>query len=131
MQVTKKEETEITKKVNRECPVVSVIIPVYNSEKFTEKCIRSLLGQTYQNLELLVIDDGSTDQSGTILDHLASEDARIRLVHQKNAGVAAARNRGIDLATGTYLTFIDGDDYVHRIIFSIWSIVPEKMMRSL
>ncbi len=112
MQVTKKEETEITKKVNRECPVVSVIIPVYNSEKFTEKCIRSLLGQTYQNLELLVIDDGSTDQSGTILDHLASEDARIRLVHQKNAGVAAARNRGIDLATGTYLTFIDGDDYV-------------------
>ena len=92
--------------------MVSVIIPVYNSEKYTEKCIRSLLGQTYRNLELLIIDDGSTDQSGAILDRLAGEDTRIRLIHQKNAGVAAARNRGIDLATGTYLTFVDGDDYV-------------------
>ena len=100
------------KKVNIGYPVVSVIIPVYNSEKYTEKCIRSLLGQTYRNLELLIIDDGSTDQSGTILDRLAKEDDRIRMIHQKNAGVAAARNRGVDLATGTYLTFVDGDDYV-------------------
>ena len=112
MLVLKKEETGTAEKSNGEYPVVSVIIPVYNSEKYTEKCIRSLLGQTYRNLELLIIDDGSTDQSGAILDRLAGEDTRIRLLHQKNAGVAAARNRGIDLATGTYLTFVDGDDYV-------------------
>lgn len=112
MPVLKKEETGTAEKANEEYPVVSVIIPVYNSEKYTEKCICSLLGQTYRNLELLIIDDGSTDQSGAILDRLAGEDTRIRLIHQKNAGVAAARNRGIDLATGTYLTFVDGDDYV-------------------
>lgn len=112
MPVLKKEETGTAEKSNGEYPVVSVIIPVYNSEKYTEKCICSLLGQTYRNLELLIIDDGSTDQSGAILDRLAGEDTRIRLIHQKNAGVAAARNRGIDLATGTYLTFVDGDDYV-------------------
>ena len=112
MPVLKKEEVGTAEKANGEYPVVSVIIPVYNSEKYTEKCIRSLLGQTYRNLELLIIDDGSTDQSGAILDRLSGEDTRIRLIHQKNAGVAAARNRGIDLATGTYLTFVDGDDYV-------------------
>ena len=112
MPVLKKEEVGTAEKANGEYPVVSVIIPVYNSEKYTEKCIHSLLGQTYRNLELLIIDDGSTDQSGAILDRLAGEDTRIRLIHQKNAGVAEARNRGIDLATGTYLTFVDGDDYV-------------------
>ena len=93
MPVLKKEEARTAEKVNGEYPVVSVIIPVYNSEKYTEKCIRSLLGQTYRNLELLIIDDGSTDQSGAILDRLAGEDTRIRLIHQKNACVAAARNR--------------------------------------
>ena len=93
---------------------VSIIIPVYNSEKFVEKCIRSVMEQTFRNLEIIVIDDGSTDGSCAILDMLAVEDSRIVLVHQKNGGVAKARNKGLDLAGGDYLTFIDGDDYVSR-----------------
>ena len=85
----------------------------YTTVKNIPKNVFALyLDRLTRNLELLIIDDGSTDQSGAILDRLAGEDTRIRLIHQKNAGVAAARNRGIDLATGTYLTFVDGDDYV-------------------
>lgn len=93
---------------------VSVIIPVYNLEKYVEKCVRSVMMQSYPALEILVIDDGSTDQSGKILDRLAAEDTRILVIHQNNGGVAAARNRGIDMASGEYLTFIDGDDYISR-----------------
>lgn len=93
---------------------VSIIIPVYNNEKYIKKCIRSVREQTYSDLEIIVIDDGSTDHSGEILKHLAETDDRIVLHHQINAGVAAARNKGLDLATGKYLTFIDGDDYVSR-----------------
>lgn len=91
---------------------VSIVIPVYNNESYVEKCIRSVLEQTYRNLEIIIINDGSTDKSGEILQKLAEEDKRILLVTQKNAGVSAARNKGIELATGEYLTFIDGDDYV-------------------
>lgn len=91
---------------------VSVIIPVYNSEKYIEKCITSILEQTYHNLEVIAIDDGSTDRSGVLLDKLAQDDERLTVVHQANGGVACARNRGIDIATGDYLTFVDGDDYV-------------------
>lgn len=93
-------------------PKVSVIIPVYNSERFVESCIRSLMIQTCGDLEIIIINDGSTDGSGEILTKLAEEDKRIRLFTQKNAGVAAARNRGLSEATGDYLTFVDGDDYV-------------------
>ena len=93
-------------------PKVSIIIPVYNNEKYVEKCIRSVMNQTFRDLEILVIDDGSTDKSGEILDHLAAEDKRIRLFHQENSGVAAARNKGLDSATGEYFTFVDGDDYI-------------------
>lgn len=91
---------------------VSIVIPVYNTEKYVEKCIRSVLEQSFSDLEILVIDDGSTDGSRAILERLASEDARIHLLTQENRGVAAARNRGIEAASGRYLTFIDGDDYV-------------------
>lgn len=91
---------------------VSIIIPVYNSEKYVEACLRSIMKQTFSHLEIIVIDDGSQDGSRDILDGLAAEDQRIRLVHQANCGVAAARNRGLDMACGEYLTFIDGDDYV-------------------
>lgn len=91
---------------------VSIIIPVYNNEKYVEKCIRSVMEQTYKNLEIIVINDGSSDKSGEILEQLAEKEERIVLIHQENAGVAVARNRGLDLASGEYLTFIDGDDYV-------------------
>lgn len=93
---------------------VSIIIPVYNNERYVEKCIRSIMNQTYGDLEILIVDDGSTDGSGEILEKLAAQDKRIRLFHQNNGGVASARNAGLDAATGTYVTFVDGDDYLER-----------------
>lgn len=95
-------------------PEVSVIIPVYNNEKFVEKCVRSVMGQSFGDLEIIVVDDGSTDQSGSILKRLAKEDKRIRLITQENKGVSEARNLGLDAAMGRYLTFVDGDDYIGR-----------------
>lgn len=91
---------------------VSIVIPVYNNEKYVEKCIDSLLRQTYTNIEILIINDGSNDGSKVILERLSLVDNRIRLFHQKNGGVAKARNKGISEATGEYLTFVDGDDYI-------------------
>ncbi len=93
---------------------VSVIIPVYNNEKFIETCIGSVQAQSFGDLEILVIDDGSTDRSGRILERIAAADSRIRLIRQENAGTAAARNTGLALARGRYLTFVDGDDYISR-----------------
>lgn len=90
---------------------VSVIIPAYNVEKYIEKCIDSVINQTYKNLEILVIDDGSKDETGKILDKIKSRDQRIRVVHKKNGGVSSARNTGLDIATGDYIAFLDADDY--------------------
>ena len=91
---------------------ISVIVPVYNCDPYVEQCIRSILAQSYTDLEIICVNDGSTDDSGTILDKLACEDARIRVIHQKNAGASAARNMGIDLATGDLITFVDSDDII-------------------
>ena len=93
---------------------VSVIIPVYNARRYVERCVRSVLDQSYRDLEILIIDDGSTDGSSEILDRLAEMDTRIILIHQENQGVAAARNRAADMARGSFLTFVDGDDYISR-----------------
>lgn len=93
-------------------PLVSIIIAVYNVEKYIEKCVNSLLEQTYKNIEILLINDGSQDNSGNICDSLAKNDCRIRVIHQTNAGVSAARNAGLDTMNGKYVTFVDGDDYV-------------------
>ena len=94
-------------------PNISVIVPVYNIQMYVSMCLDSILDQVYQDFELIIIDDGSSDQSGPICEQYAQRDSRIRLVHQKNGGLSAARNVGIELATGEYLTFIDGDDIVH------------------
>lgn len=91
---------------------ISVIVPVYNSEKYLSQCIDSILAQTFTDFELLLIDDGSMDRSGEICENYAERDPRIIVIHQKNAGASAARNRGIELARGTYIMFIDSDDYV-------------------
>lgn len=91
---------------------VSVIIPVYNCEKFIKKCIQSVMRQTFTEFEAIIINDGSTDGSWDILSELVAGDERFLLVDQGNKGVAAARNRGIELAKGKYLLFIDGDDYI-------------------
>lgn len=93
-------------------PLVSVIIPVWNAEDNIEKLIQELFDQTYQDIEIIAIDDGSSDGSLRILEQLAKKDPRLRVEHQKNAGVSATRNRGIKLATGEYLVFIDSDDEV-------------------
>lgn len=93
-------------------PLVSVIVPVYNVEAYLKRCLHSLCTQTYQNIEILLVDDGSTDGSGAICDEFHEKDARIKVFHQKNAGVSCARNKGLDEAIGTYLSFVDSDDFV-------------------
>lgn len=95
-------------------PLVSVIVPVYGVEKYINKCIRSILAQTYFNLEILLIDDGTKDKSGIICDEYAKKDSRIKVFHKKNGGLSDARNYGIECATGEYLTFIDSDDYIDK-----------------
>lgn len=94
--------------------LVSVIVPVYNSEQYLKKCIDSILAQSYREFELLLINDGSEDTSGLICDDYARNDSRIRVFHQENSGVSAARNLGLEKYNGTYFLFIDSDDYVQR-----------------
>ncbi|MFS9280534.1 glycosyltransferase family 2 protein [Streptococcus oralis] len=91
---------------------ISVIVPVYNVEAYLERCVESILQQTYTHFELILINDGSTDSSGQICDHLASQYENIKVYHIENAGVSNARNMGIQLATGSWVTFIDSDDFV-------------------
>lgn len=90
---------------------VSVIIPVYNSERYLDRCIEGVLRQSYRELDVLLIDDGSTDGSGAICDRWAEKDVRIRVIHKENGGVAKARNTGLDAAVGEYISFVDSDDY--------------------
>ena len=93
-------------------PLISIIIPVYNVEKYIEKCVDSLISQTYNNIEIILVNDGSTDDSGVICDNLSKKDSRIVVLHQKNAGVSAARNNGLDIMKGEFVTFVDSDDYI-------------------
>lgn len=92
--------------------LISVVVPVYNVEKYLDKCIESIENQTYTNLEIILVDDGATDNSGRICDAYAQKDERIFVLHQKNGGRAAARNAGMERATGEYLMFVDGDDWI-------------------
>lgn len=98
----------------KECskPLVSIIVPVYQVKDYVGECVESLLRQTYKNLEILLVDDGSTDGSGAICDEYASRDNRIRVIHQENQGLSAARNTGFDQAAGEYVAFVDSDDAV-------------------
>lgn len=93
-------------------PLVSVIIPIYNVEKYLEECAESVVNQTYSNLEIILSDDGATDSSGAIADRLAATDDRIRVIHEENGGLSVARNRGLDIASGEYVMFVDSDDTV-------------------
>ena len=95
-------------------PTISVIVPVYKVEPYIRQCVESVLGQTYSNFELILVDDGSPDSCGSICDEYAEKDSRVRVVHQKNAGLSAARNAGLDIAKGEYVTFIDSDDFVRE-----------------
>jgi len=94
--------------------LISVIVPIYNVEKQLKRCINSIINQTYKNIQILLIDDGSKDSSGKICDNFSKYDTRIIVLHQDNTGVSAARNKGIELAEGRYICFIDSDDYIEK-----------------
>ncbi len=105
-------------------PLVSVIIPVYNVEKYLNECVESVINQTYKNLEILLIDDGSTDNSGEICDEYKEKDSRINVIHKKNDGLSNARNDGINNSNGEYLYFLDSDDYLeHNAIYILLNII--------
>lgn len=93
-------------------PVLSIIVPVYNVEQYLPRCIDSILTQTFQDFELILVDDGSPDRCGEICDEYAKKDSRIIVIHQANKGVSTARNRGLDIAKGDYISFIDSDDQI-------------------
>ncbi len=93
-------------------PLVSIIVPVYQVKEYIGECVESLLAQTYTNLEILLVDDGSTDGSGELCDEYAAKDTRVRVIQQENRGLSAARNAGLDRATGEYVAFVDSDDVV-------------------
>ena len=93
-------------------PLISIIVPVYNVKNYLEKCLQSICGQTYKNLEIILIDDGSSDGSGELCDLFAQRDGRIKVIHQTNAGQSAARNRGLAVAQGEFLGFVDSDDWI-------------------
>lgn len=99
-------------------PLISVVVPVYRVEDYLDRCIQSIAEQTYSNLEILLVDDGSPDGSGAICDRWAARDSRIRVFHKQNAGAGAARNTALDAARGEIITFVDSDDYLHPNMFS-------------
>ena len=92
--------------------LISIIVPVYNVEKYLEKCVNSIVNQTYKNLEIILVDDGATDNSGKLCDELAKIDNRIKVYHKENGGLSDARNYGVERATGDYIGFVDSDDYI-------------------
>lgn len=94
--------------------LVSVIVPVYNVEKYLARCIQSVCGQSYQGLEIILVDDGSKDKSGVICDEYAEQDGRIKVIHKENGGLGDARNAGVEKAEGKYLLFVDSDDRIHE-----------------
>ena len=98
---------------------ISVIVPVYNTEKYLERCIKSIINQSLTDIEIIVINDGSTDNSEQILKNFACKDSRIRIINQKNAGLSITRNNGLQIASGEYISFIDSDDYIHKDMIKI------------
>ncbi len=105
-------------------PLISVVIPIYNTERYLNKCIESVLCQTYHELEIILVDDGSTDRSSQICDEIQKKDQRIKVIHQKNGGAADARNAGLRVASGQYISFVDSDDYLD---FRMYEILYHKI----
>ena len=99
--------------------LISVIVPVYNAGEYFDKCVNSIVNQTYKNLEIILVDDGSTDDSGVRCDKFAENDIRIKVIHKENGGAASARNAGLDAASGDYIGFVDADDWVDSDMYEI------------
>lgn len=110
---------------------ISIIVPVYKVEQYIRRCLDSILMQTYSNLEIILIDDGSPDLCGQICDEYAEKDDRIKVIHQKNAGLSAARNAGIEVATGEYFSFVDSDDFVYKDYCKVLLNIAEKNHASI
>lgn len=109
--------------------LISIIIPVYNTEKYLSKCVESVTTQTYQNLEIILVDDGSKEPAARLCDEIANSDSRIRVIHKKNGGLSSARNAGIDSALGDFITFLDSDDYVSPTIYEeLISVSSDKVI---
>ena len=98
--------------------LVSMIVPVYNTEKYIERCVESIINQTHQNLDIILVDDGSTDGSSEKCDYYAKKDQRIRVIHKKNGGQSSARNAGLDICKGAYISFVDSDDWIEPDMYS-------------
>ena len=99
--------------------LISVIVPVYNVEKYLDRCVESIVSQTYKNLEIILIDDGSPDNCPQMCDDWAKKDSRIKVIHKENGGVSSARNCGLDEAKGEYISFVDSDDVIHSQFYEI------------
>lgn len=100
-------------------PLISAIIPVYKVEKYIHRCIASVMNQTYNNIEIILVDDGSPDECGAICDDYAKKDSRIKVIHKENGGVSSARNLGLTLARGEYIVFVDSDDYIAKDMYEV------------
>ena len=97
--------------------LISIIVPIFNVDRYLDECIYSIVNQTYKNLEIILVNDGSTDESGKICSDWEKKDIRVKVIHQENQGVAEARNKGLDIAKGDYIGFIDPDDYIHSRMY--------------
>ncbi len=100
-------------------PLISVIVPVYNVEKYLDRCVESIVSQTYKNLEIILVDDGSPDNCPEMCDAWAEKDSRIKVIHKENGGVSSARNAALDIAGGEYIGFVDSDDYIESNMFEV------------
>ncbi len=109
----------MTKISMNEEPLISIIVPVYNTEEYLTLALSSLCSQTYKNIEIICVDDGSTDNSLKILEKFRAFDSRIKIIKQKHQGVSVARNKGLDKVTGKYIAFVDSDDYVKPEMFEV------------
>ncbi len=106
---------------------ISIIVPIYKTEKYIDRCIKSIIAQTYNNIEIILVDDGTPDKAGIICDKYADMDNRIKVIHQKNAGQSAARNNALKIATGDYYCFIDSDDYVaENLLERLYNLIKEN-----
>lgn len=107
--------------------LISIIVPIYNVEKYLSQCVESLINQTYKNIEIILVDDGSKDNCGNICDEYAQKDNRIIVVHKENGGLSDARNKGIDIAKGKYFVFVDSDDYVsNKFVENLYQMILEN-----
>lgn len=110
-----------------EQPLISVIVPVYKVEPYLDRCVQSIVNQTYENLEIILVDDGSPDHCPAMCDAWAAKDGRVQVLHKENGGVSTARNAGINIAKGAFFTFVDSDDWIARdMILALYRLQKES-----